>query len=114
MDPNHSWGTRRNRYTSRNTVHIRRLRVNARRDTDAPVLTRMENLRRATIYAQQDPAVARQLLDAVVARVQTTRNAGPQADFDAGYLIESYKQAAFMRGRKDAPGWRAVDSAIDL
>ena len=32
-------------------------------DTDAPVLTRMENLRRATIYAQKDPVLARQLLD---------------------------------------------------
>src|SRR5262245_1140229 len=29
---------------------------------DAPVLTRMENLRRATIYAMRDPIVAEQLL----------------------------------------------------
>ena len=44
-------------------------------DTDAPVLTRMENLRRATIYAQKDPVLARQLLDAVTSR--TAGTAGP-------------------------------------
>ena len=31
---------------------------------DAPVLTRMENLRRATIYAMRDPVIAEQLLRA--------------------------------------------------
>lgn len=62
---------------------------------DAPVLTRMENMRRATIYAEQDATVAAALLGAVLERTRT-----PQADapatalawFDAGYLIESYRQ----------------------
>ena len=40
---------------------------------DAPVLTRMENMRRATIYADRDPAIAGALLGAVLAR---TRRAG--------------------------------------
>ena len=44
-------------------------------DTDAPVLTRMENLRRATIYAQKDPVVARRLLDAVMGRAQSAGRA---------------------------------------
>ena len=65
-------------------------------DTDAPVLTRMENLRRATIYAMKDPAVAHQLLTVVMGRALTPRS-GAQAWFDAGYLIESYKQAAHLR-----------------
>src|SRR3954454_10689497 len=73
-------------------------------DTDAPVLTRMENLRRATIYAQKDPVLARQLLDAVL-----SRTSGPQAWFDAGYLIETYKQAVPIRSNRDQPAWAAVD-----
>jgi hypothetical protein len=81
-------------------------------DTDAPVLTRMENLRRATIYAQNDPVVARQLLDAVMGRALSTRTVGAQAWFDAGYLIESYKQAVMIRGRKGEPAWTAVDETI--
>src|SRR3954465_6942935 len=37
-------------------------------DSGAPELTRMENLPTPTIDAQKDPAVARQLLDAVMGR----------------------------------------------
>jgi hypothetical protein len=80
--------------------------------TDAEVLTRMENLRRATIYAQQDPVLARQLLDAVMGRAMSTRSGGPQAWFDAGYLIESYRQAVPFRGRKGEPAWAAVDETL--
>lgn len=76
-------------------------------DTDSPVLTRMENLRRATIYAQKDPVLARQLLDAVM-----SRTGKPLAWFDAGYLIESYKQAVSIRDRKGEPAWTAVDETI--
>lgn len=66
---------------------------------DAPVLARMENLRRATIYAAQDSRVANELLSAVLARALSSVVAGapdPHALFDAGYLIESYKQAAHL------------------
>ena len=76
-------------------------------DTNTPVLTRMENLRRAAIYAQKDPVLARQLLDAV-----TARKGGGQVSFDAGYLIETYKQAVPIRGAKGAPAWAAVDDAL--
>src|SRR5262245_13678539 len=62
---------------------------------DAPVLTRMENLRRATIYAAQDAKVADQLLAAVIARTETATPSA-QALFDAGYLVESFKQAIHM------------------
>ena len=64
-------------------------------DSNAPVLVRMETLRRATLYARQDPQVARELLGNVVARSTKAENAGHAdalADFDAGYLIETYKQ----------------------
>ena len=81
-------------------------------ETDSPVLTRMENLRRATIYAQKDPVLARQLLDAVMGRALSTHTGGSQAWFDAGYLVESYKQAVMIRGKKDEPAWIAVDATI--
>ena len=66
---------------------------------DAPILSRMENLRRATIYADQDPAVAEALLAAVLARIDA-----PTADphvaalawFDAGYLVETYRQLGLV------------------
>jgi hypothetical protein len=65
----------------------------------APILARMENIRRATIYAGQDPRVANELLAAVLARA-VAASAGsapdPLALFDAGYLLESYKQAAHL------------------
>ena len=59
---------------------------------DAPVIARMENMRRATIYATGDPRVAEELLAAVLARVAQSSD-DPLAWFDAGYLIESYRQA---------------------
>lgn len=64
-------------------------------DSNAPVLVRMETLRRATLYARQDPQAARELLGRIVARAREAENAGQAdalADFDAGYLIECYKQ----------------------
>ena len=78
---------------------------------DTPVLTRMENLRRATIYAMRDPVVAGQLLKALIARaLSTATDSG--AWFDAGYLIEAYKQGAHLRGDRKATAWAAVDETI--
>jgi hypothetical protein len=67
----------------------------------APVLARMENLRRATIYAARDANVAGELLSAVLARAfSSTGTERPDANalFDAGYLLEAYKQAAGIHG----------------
>lgn len=64
-------------------------------DSGAPILVRMETLRRATLYARQDPQIARELLTKLFARAKASENAGhPEAlaFFDAGYLIECYKQ----------------------
>jgi hypothetical protein len=65
---------------------------------DAPILARMENLRRATIYAGRDERVAAELLSAVMARAQDDAGKGrdPLAWFDAGYLVESYRQASHI------------------
>ena len=80
---------------------------------ETPVLTRMENLRRATIYAMRDPAVAEQLLKALMARALSTTNDGG-AWFDAGYLIEAYRQGTHLRGDRKAgsAAWAAVDETI--
>jgi hypothetical protein len=62
---------------------------------DAPILARMENMRRAAIYADEDPATAAALLHAVVERTKTTpvdARAAALEWFDAGYLVETYRQ----------------------
>jgi hypothetical protein len=67
-----------------------------------PVIVRMETLRRAALYASLDSKVAATLLSSVTARA----NAGAQgaasaaAMFDAGYLTETYKQIAMLRGER--------------
>lgn len=100
---------------------------------DTPVLARMENLRRATIYASQDREVAAQLLSAVLGKALAVPGGSrdPLAWFDAGYLVESYRQAtttfrwdmlsAAERERwtlREAPasvdGYAYVRKAIDL
>ena len=76
---------------------------------DAPILDRMENMRRAAIYADEDPRMAAALLTAVVERTKT-----PPADareaalewFDAGYLVETYRQlgSIYEHGMRPAHG----------
>jgi hypothetical protein len=69
------------------------------------VLPRMETLRRAAIYASRDPRVAYELLATVLGRALRAAAVGSPDDlawFDAGYLVETYKQASlahlFARG----------------
>jgi hypothetical protein len=69
------------------------------------VLVRMETLRRATIYAQKDPQVAEDLFDAIRDRATASEAQGHPdalAWFDAGYLVETYKQANWLFEK--APG----------
>jgi hypothetical protein len=74
-------------------------------DTDAvltpatPVIVRMETLRRAALYASLDDKVAARLLSSVTARAQAGA-ASVSALFDAGYLTETYKQIAMLRGER--------------
>ncbi len=72
---------------------------------DAPIIARMENMRRATIYASQDPRVATELLGALVRRAEQTTASGardPMALFDAGYLVETYRQGVGINRTSDA------------
>lgn len=64
-------------------------------DSGAPVIVRMETLRRATLYARKDSHAAKLLLTRVYQRANTAELAGhPEALawFDAGYLAEAYQQ----------------------
>jgi hypothetical protein len=92
-----------------------------------PVIARMENLRRATIYAARDARVAHELMTAVLARALSSAAAGspdPDSLFDAGYLIESFKQRSLLdddresrsaiRDEPGADGYAMVVRAIAL
>lgn len=63
-------------------------------DSNPSVLVRMETLRRATIYARQDPQIAKELLVRLRARAENSNgdSQGALAWFDVGYLTETYKQ----------------------
>jgi len=64
-------------------------------DSETPVLVRMETLRRATIYARQDPQAAKELITRLLSRARNSDAAGRPdalAWFDVGYLAEAYKQ----------------------
>ena len=67
----------------------------------APIRVRMETLRRATVYAMGDPDRGRALLARLEDRARDAGpgSAGALALFDAGYLIEAYKQARIITGR---------------
>ncbi len=76
-----------------------------------PVIVRMETLRRATIYANQDPRIAKELLIRLRARALDAEKDGrpdPLAWFDAGYLVECYHQANLSFRRLDSGGWEPV------
>ena len=62
---------------------------------EAPILARMENLRRATIYAARDKQAAVALMSALMKRAEGG-SSDALAWFDAGYLAESYRQASHI------------------
>jgi hypothetical protein len=84
--------------------------------TDAPVLARMENMRRAVIYAWENPRLADQLIAALAARTtSTTGREQALALFDAGYILETYKQGAHRHHRTDIQdGYSMVLRAITM
>jgi hypothetical protein len=85
---------------------------------DNTVIVHMETLRRATLYARSNPAVAKALLNRVMMATKS-----PQPDesraltyFDTGYLAEAYKQ---WLGNSNNPaagidGYELVKEAIRL
>jgi len=94
-----------------------------------PVSARMETLRRATIYASRDRAVAAGLLTALEARAKANPN-DANALFDAGFLTEAYRQASrvyewdmlqgrskeqwTMRSEPAGDGTKLIDAAVAL
>jgi hypothetical protein len=94
---------------------------------ETAVLVRMETIRRATLYARKDPAVAKELLARLYARAsaaETSSRPNALAWFDVGYLAETYKQwigQPWMRLNKDeqnpaasVDGYAFVKKAITL
>ncbi len=61
---------------------------------DTPVIVRMETLRRASAYSVDDTALATRLIGALQARATRTPRTRDEAlaFFDAGYLVETYRQ----------------------
>jgi hypothetical protein len=110
-----AWGKGSGWNTPDRNYDIKRLvaDTNAVLTADAPILTRMENMRRATIYAMRDPQIAQELLKSVMDRALATSK-DSRAWFDAGYLIESYKQAVEIREKRqpELRAWAAVDETI--
>ena len=110
-----AWGTGSGWNTPDHNYDIKKLVADttAVLTPETSVLTRMENLRRATIYAMRDPVIAEQLLRALMRRALSTTNDGG-AWFDAGYLIEAYRQGTHLRGERKtgSAAWAAVDETI--
>ncbi len=78
---------------------------------DTPVLVRMETMRRATIYTRNHSEVADALLQRLRARVVDLKDKerrDPEAlaaFFDLGYLVETYRQAAWISEHASKPYW---------
>lgn len=89
-------------------------------DSGTPVLVRMETLRRATIYARQDPQAAKELITRLQARADNSAAAGRPAAlalFDLGYLAESFNQWMGVGEPNPAAGvdgYALIKSAISL
>jgi hypothetical protein len=101
-------------------------------DSQTPVIVRMETLRRATLYAQHDRFLAKELLGQLHQRAfagEASLAAGGRpaalAWFDYGYLVECYKQTGWMPGSHgqgssqaelaaSLDGYGAVEKAIAL
>ncbi|MBZ5522196.1 MAG: hypothetical protein LAP21_08135 [Acidobacteriia bacterium] len=89
-------------------------------DSGAPVLVRMETLRRATLYARKDPQAAKELFTKLHARTSGSGASGREqalAWFDAGFLAETLNQWS----GKDSPnpaagidGYSLVKKALTL
>jgi hypothetical protein len=82
------------------------------------VLVHMETLRRATLYARQDPAAAKDLLNRLTASTKNPQSDGPPAlyYFDVGYLVATYKQwlEASRNPARGIDGYALVKQAIQL
>jgi len=84
-------------------------------DGGAPVIVRMETLRRATLYARSDARAAKELFTRLYQRADSNKS-DSLAWFDVGYLAEVYKQW-FMKEPSPAAGidgYAMVVKALEL
>lgn len=86
---------------------------------ETPILARMETMRRAIAYSQQDPGIAYQVLGALLNRVRAADAAGKPdvlAGFDLGYFFEACRQAKWLKTEYlgDRNGYSLVVQAIQL
>ncbi len=82
---------------------------------DAPIIVRMETLRRAMFYAAKHQHVAGELLERLRARALEAEAKGKPnalAAFDFGYLVERYRQAVPMFEHKLIEGTRESASGL--
>jgi hypothetical protein len=109
------WGRGEGWNTPDLSYDVRKLTADTLRllSADAPILARMENMRRATIYAEKNRQVADELLAAVLARATPDARGvrSPMALFDAGYLIETYRQWNMLSQKLD--GYGLVKKALE-
>ena len=83
-------------------------------DSGAPVIVRMETLRRATLYARKDPRAAKELLTRLYQRANsetTSTRHDALARFDVGYLAEAYKEL-FGKESNPAAGIDGYDLVV--
>jgi len=90
-------------------------------DNDPTVLVHMETLRRATLYAQKDATVAKQLLLILMARSNAAANTpkAALASFDLGYLAATFQQYAWISKSGNNPaqnfdGYTLIKKAIQV
>ena len=102
--------------------------ANLSRDTLAlltpatPVNVRMETLRRAAIYAASEPRRAEELTSRLLARTldaEASGKADALAWFDAGYFVETLRQATFvyrydMLSAKEKAEWKLRGEGASL
>src|SRR5262249_47999103 len=80
-----------------------------------PVIVRMETLRRAAVYGLRDQQAADHLLTRLVDRTRKS-DAGAKADalawFDAGYYVETFRQAVPIAREKGPEQAKALAALI--
>lgn len=87
---------------------------------DAPVLVRMETLRRAAIYGQRDPQAAKELFSRLEERAESAKSPDkpdPLALFDWGYFAETYRQvdgASSLELAAKVDGYKLIQRALAL
>ncbi len=84
--------------------------------SSTPVIVRMETLRRAAVYASRDQKVADQLLTRLVDRTRKSES-GARAEalawFDAGYFVETLRQASMTVQKPMSDALSALVANVD-